>query len=193
MIDHDNTTHSAAYRTIHCSLGQSAPGQSALGKWICLSAMLMCLAGCGFQLKGSDAASSSAKLEGMTLQLMSSQPRSELTREVSRALSARGLILLEEGDATLTLVLQPEQFTQRNLSLTAQARAAELELTLFTDFTLNQPESDPIEARATVIRQMLNDPRNVVGKTEEIRLLREEMRRDLADQITRRVSHSLGS
>lgn len=193
MIDHDNTTHSAAYRTIHCSLGQSAPGQSALGKWICLSAMLMCLAGCGFQLKGSDAASSSAKLEGMTLQLMSSQPRSELTREVSRALSARGLILLEEGDATLTLVLQPEQFTQRNVSLTAQARAAELELTLFTDFTLNQPESDPIEARATVIRQMLNDPRNVVGKTEEIRLLREEMRRDLADQIARRVSHSLGS
>lgn len=193
MIDHDNTTHSAAYRTIHCSLGQSAPGQSALGKWICLSAMLMCLAGCGFQLKGSDAASSSAKLEGMTLQLISSQPRSELTREVSRALSARGLILLEEGDATLTLVLQPEQFTQRNLSLTAQARAAELELTLFTDFTLNHPESDPIEARATVIRQMLNDPRNVVGKTEEIRLLREEMRRDLADQITRRVSHSLGS
>ena len=193
MIDHDNTTHSAAYRTIHCSLGQSAPGQSALGKWICLSAMLMCLAGCGFQLKGSDAASSSAKLEGMTLQLVSSQPRSELTREVSRALSATGLILLEEGDATLTLVLQPEQFPQRNVSLTAQARAAELELTLFTDFTLNQPESDPIEARATVIRQMLNDPRNVVGKTEEIRLLREEMRRDLADQIARRVSHSLGS
>jgi LPS-assembly lipoprotein len=192
MIDHDNTTHSAAYGTIRCSLGQSAPGQSALGKWICLSAVLMCLAGCGFQLKGSDAASSSAKLEGMTLQLMSSQPRSELTREVSRALSATGLILLEEGDATLTLRLQPEQFTQRNLSLTAQARAAELELTLFTNFTLNQPESDPIEARATVIRQMLNDPRNVVGKTEEMRLLREEMRRDLADQIARRVSHSLG-
>ena len=193
MTDHDNTIYSAAYRTIQCSLDQSALVKSALGKWICLSAMLMWLAGCGFQLKGSDAASSSAKLEGMTLQLMSSQPRSELTREVSRALSATGLILLEEGDATLTLVLQPEQFTQRNVSLTAQARAAELELTLFTDFTLNQPESDPIEARATVIRQMLNDPRNVVGKTEEIRLLREEMRRDLADQIARRVSHSLGS
>ena len=168
-------------------------GHSALGRWICVSAILMCLAGCGFQLKGSDAASSSAKLEGMTLQLISSQRRSELTREVSRALSATGLMLLEEGDPMLTLVLQPEQFTQRNVSLTAQARAAELELTLFADFTLNQQESDPIDARATVTRQMLNDPRNVVGKTEEIRLLREEMRRDLADQIARRVSHSLGS
>ena len=183
MITHVKIVHSAALRTI----------RSSLGRLICLSAILMCLAGCGFQLKGSDAASSSAKLEGMTLQLISSQLRSELTREVSRALTAAGLVLLEEGDAMLVLALQPEQFTQRNVSLTAQARAAELELTLFADFTLNQQESDPIDARATVTRQMLNDPRNVVGKTEEIRLLREEMRRDLADQIARRISHSLGN
>jgi LPS-assembly lipoprotein len=38
---------------------------------------------------------------------------------------------------------------------------------------------------------MLNDPRNIVGKTEELRLLREEMRRDLAAQIVRRIGHSL--
>ena len=193
MITLDNIGHSAAYRTIQSSRGQSSLRQSALGRWICLSALLMCLAGCGFQLKGSDAASSSVKLEGITLQLISGQHRSELTREVSRALSATGLMLLEEGDAMLTLVLQPEQFMRRNVSLTAQTRAAELELTLSADFTLNQQASDPIDARATVTRQMLNDPRNVVGKTEEIRLLREEMRRDLADQIARRVSHSLGS
>ena len=188
MITHDKIVHSAAFRTIRSSLGQSASG-----RLIFLSAILMCLAGCGFQLKGSDAASSSAKLEGMTLQLISSQPRSELTREVSRALTAAGLVLLEEGDAMLMLALQSEQFTQRNVSLTAQARAAQLELTLFADFTLNQQESDPIDARATVTRQMLDDPRNVVGKIEEIRLLREEMRRDLADQIARRISHSLGN
>ena len=193
MITLDNIGNSATCRTIQRSRGQSSLDQSALGRWMCLSAILMCLAGCGFQLKGSDAASSSAKLEDMTLQLISSQPRSELTREVSRALSATGLMLLEEGDAMLTLVLQPEQFMRRNVSLTAQTRAAELELTLSADFTLNQQASDPIDARATVTRQMLNDPRNVVGKTEEIRLLREEMRRDLADQIARRVSHSLGS
>ena len=193
MITLDNIGHSAAYRTIQSSRGQSSLSQSAAGRWICLSALLMCLAGCGFQLKGGDAASSSVKLEGMTLQLSSSQHRSELTREVSRALSATGLMLLEEGDAMLTLVLQPEQFMRRNVSLTAQTRAAELELTLSADFTLNQQASDPIAARATVTRQMLNDPRNVVGKTEEIRLLREEMRRDLADQIARRISHSLGN
>merc|ERR1711991_39385 len=99
MITLDNIGNSATCRTIQSSRGQSSLGQSALGRWMCLSAILMSLAGCGFQLKGSDAASSSAKLEGMTLQLISNQPRSELTREVSRALSATGLMLLEEGDA----------------------------------------------------------------------------------------------
>jgi LPS-assembly lipoprotein len=54
-----------------------------------------------------------------------------------------------------------------------------------------QTEQDPTDARATVSRQMLNDPRNIVGKTEELRLLREEMRRDLAAQIVRRIGHSL--
>ena len=144
MITIDNIGQSGAYRTAKSSLGKSA-----LGRWLCFSAILTCLAGCGFQLKGSDAASSSAKLEGMTLQLISSQPRSELTREVSRALIATGLVLLEEGNAMLTLVLQSEQFTQRNVSLTAQARAAELELTLIADFTLNQQEFDPIAVSYT--------------------------------------------
>ena len=91
----------------------------------------------------------------------------------------------------LSLTLKPEQFSQRNLSLTAQARAAELELTLASDFILTRADQGPVIARATVNRQMLNDPRNVVGKTEELRLLREEMRRDLAAQIVRRVSYSL--
>ena len=187
MITHENTTRSVSDSAFRGAIPRAA------AIWVCLFGGLVLLAGCGFQLKGSDGASSSPKLEGMTLQLISSQPRSELTREVSRALSATGLTLLEDGDAMLRLRLQPEQFTQRNVSLTAQARAAELELTLFADFTLTQSEINPIDARATVTRQMLNDPRNVVGKTEEIRLLRDEMRRDLADQIARRISHSLSS
>ncbi len=41
---------------------------------------------------------------------------------------------------------------------------------------------------ATVTKQMENDPRNVVGKAEEIRILRSEMRVELAQQIMRRIS-----
>ena len=178
--------------TSHNATIRKATTHSATGRWVWLVSLLL-LSACGFQLKGSVAGSNSAKLDGMTIRLISSEPRSELAQEVSRKLSAIGLILLAESDAMLTLALQPEQFTQRNVSLTARARAAELELTLFVDFTLSQPELDPIDARATVSRQMLNDPRNVVGKTEEMRLLREEMRRGLADQIARRISRSLSN
>ena len=39
----------------------------------------------------------------------------------------------------------------------------------------------------TVVRQMENDPRNVVGKEGELRLLQAEMRNELADKILRRI------
>jgi LPS-assembly lipoprotein len=39
----------------------------------------------------------------------------------------------------------------------------------------------------TVVKQMENDPRNVVGKEGEIRLIQNEMRYELAEQIMRRI------
>lgn len=162
-----------------------------LAKLACLLAVFSCLMSCGFQLKGADPNGASTGLQGLELRLISVQPRSDLTREVSRELSNAGAVLTDATGSALQLTLQAEQFSQRNVSLTAQARAAELELTLSVNFVLEQTEQDPTDARATVSRQMLNDPRNIVGKTEELRLLREEMRRDLAAQIVRRIGHSL--
>jgi len=162
-----------------------------LAKLACLLAAFSCLIGCGFQLKGTGSSGQSIGLQGLELRLVSAQPQSDLTREVSRELSNAGAVLTDDVDPALQLTLQTEQFIQRNVSLTAQARAAELELTLSVDFVFEQTEQDPTDARATVSRQMLTDPRNIVGKTEELRLLREEMRRDLAAQIVRRIGHSL--
>ena len=162
-----------------------------LAKLACLLAAFSCLIGCGFQLKGTGSSGQSIGLQGLELRLVSVQPQSDLTREVSRELSTAGAVLTAATGSALQLTLQAEQFSQRNVSLTAQARAAELELTLSVNFVLEQTEQDPTDARATVSRQMLNDPRNIVGKTEELRLLREEMRRDLAAQIVRRIGHSL--
>jgi LPS-assembly lipoprotein len=155
-----------------------------------LLAGLIALAGCGFQLKGTTHDGSSA-WEGLSLRLISIDPRSDLTREVARELGGMRIELTDEIDTPTRLTLREEQFSQRNVSLTAQARAAEMELTLSVDFVLQQEDVPPLEGTASVSQQMLNDPRNVVGKTEEMRLLREEMRRDLAAQIVRRVSRGL--
>jgi LPS-assembly lipoprotein len=63
-----------------------------------------------------------------------------------------------------------------------------------TEISLREGDQFLIEpAAAMVVRQFLNDPRNVVGKTEELRLLREEMRQELAAQIVRRMSYSISA
>ena len=158
-------------------------------------AVLLCLvlAGCGFQLKGAGNASSQT-LTDVPVALISSQPRGELTAAVANQLRLEGALPGTGAGDELTLRLGEERFQQRNLSLTAQARSAEVELTMTVALTLRRGDSDLIPTSdAQVVRQFLNDPRNVVGKTEELRLLREEMRRDLAAQITRRIAHSLNN
>ena len=160
------------------------------GALMALLIALISLTGCGFQLKGT-AQEGSAEWEGLSLRLISTDPRGELAREVARALASMKITLTEDLETPTRLTLREEQFTQRNVSLTAEARAAEMELTLSVDFVLQQEDALPLEGTATVSQQMLNDPRNVVGKTEEMRLLREEMRRDLAGQVVRRVSRGL--
>ena len=157
--------------------------------------LLICsLMGCGFQLKGAQGSPVSPSLAGTELVLISSQPRGELTTALREQLRLQGVVLSETTTEGLVLRLGGERFQQRNLSLTAQARAAEVELTMMASLALSQGAAELIvETDAQVVRQFLDDPLNVVGKTEELRLLREEMRQDLAAQIIRRITHSLGN
>ena len=157
--------------------------------------LLICsLMGCGFQLKGTPGSPDSPSLAGTELVLISSQPRGELTTALREQLRLQGVVVGEKTTEGLVLRLGGERFQQRNLSLTAQARAAEVELTMIASVALSQGATELIvESDAQVVRQFLNDPLNVVGKTEELRLLREEMRQDLAAQIIRRITHSLGN
>ena len=157
--------------------------------------LLICsLMGCGFQLKGTPGSPDSPSLAGTELVLISSQPRGELTTALREQLRLQGVVVGEKTTEGLVLRLGGERFQQRNLSLTAQARAAEVELTMIASVALSQGATELIvESDAQVVRQFLNDPLTVVGKTEELRLLREEMRQDLAAQIIRRITHSLGN
>ena len=47
--------------------------------------------------------------------------------------------------------------------------------------------------RLAVVDQMLNDPLNVVGKTEEMRLLQEELRTSLVEALTRRLDYGIAA
>jgi LPS-assembly lipoprotein len=87
-------------------------------------------------------------------------------------------------------VLSPELFKQRNLSLNSEARVAELELTMSSKFRIIDARNEEVMPLTTVmvVKQMENNPRNVVGKASEVRLIQGEMSTELAAQIMRRIS-----
>ena len=149
---------------------------------------LLCfLSACGFQLRGTGG--SGLPESWSKMYLITNNPNGELSRELQSTFTANGVLWVDREDANYLVKIGVEKFKQRNLSLNAQARAAEFELTLSTQFAvLSAAGAEVMEASdASVIKQMENDPRNVVGKAEEIRILRAEMRTELVHQIMRRI------
>lgn len=163
--------------------------RSTLIQAVTLTVLTALLAGCGFQLRGTGSNAVSVPDDWKLMYLATGNPNSELSRAVVSQFAANGVQWTERDAANFVLVLGGEEFRQRNLSLTAEARAAEFELTMRTHFTVRQVNNAEVipQTNASVVKQMENDPRNVVGKAEEVRLLKNEMRTELARQIMRRI------
>ena len=154
-------------------------------------ALVTTLGACGFQLRGlEDRSGSALPASWRSMHLSTNHPNSELARAVEATFSARGVRWLARDAASYRLQLGPEQFSQRNLSMNAQARPAEFDLLMRADFIVLDNRGNVAMPRtaASVNKQMENDPQNVVGKVEEVRLLRGELRGELARQILRRIS-----
>lgn len=157
---------------------------------ITVSIALACLLGaCGFQLRGTGSDATLLPESWQSMALVTANPNSEFSREVMAHFSANGVEWTDQPTARYSVVLGPERFTQRSLTLNAEARAAEFELTMKATFSVLDSRGSEVmpQATASVFKQMENDPRNVVGKGEEIRLLQQEMRAELAQQIMRRI------
>jgi LPS-assembly lipoprotein len=151
---------------------------------------IACLLGaCGFQLRGTGDGGTVVPDAWKSMHLVTGNPNSEFSRAVQTLFAANGVQWLDQEDANYILTLEPERFRQRNLSLNAEARAAEFELTMSSRFSVHDADNAEVipTADASVVRQMENDPRNVVGKAEEVRILKSEMRTELAQQIMRRI------
>lgn len=106
----------------------------------------------------------------------------------SERTSERGSETTNENSSIYRLQLGAEGSSERTLSVNSNARAGEYELELAVQFRLVQrgrvvlgPES------LAVTRVYLTDPGNAVAVNEEADLIRAEMRRELAQQILRRL------
>lgn len=146
------------------------------------------LAACGFQLRGTGGVN--VPDEWRYMYLVTNNPNSEFSRAVRTRFAANGIEWVDKSEANFRVVLGPERFSQRNLSLNADARAAEFELTMRSTFSVldNKAQEVMPDTTGSVVKQMENDPQNVVGKAEEIRILKAEMRGELAQQIMRRIA-----
>ena len=150
------------------------------------------LASCGFELRGqSDQA---ATLGRYPIAVVSQAPSSEFAAQLRSEPQRQGASLLALTEAELVLCVDIETFEQRSLSLTARARAAELELQASVNFSVKLNGEWLIDNESiAVVDQMLNDPLNVVGKTEEMRLLQEELRTALVEALTRRLDYGIAA
>lgn len=155
---------------------------------LAIAAVAALLAACGFQLRGTGGIN--VPDDWRSMYLVTSNPNGELGRDVRTIFAASGVDWADDRrEANYQLVLGPERFSKRNLSISADARAAEFEFTMSTEFSVRDAAGAEVmpPTIASVTQQMENDPRNVVGKEEELRLIKSEMRTELAHQLLRRI------
>ena len=163
-----------------------------LGRALACMLLALVLTSCGFELRGQNVRAETLWL--YPISVVSSAPNSEFASQLRTSLLMLGARVVSPSDATLILHVGIERFEQRNLSLTARARAAELEIRASVTFSLQLGERWLVEGETlTVVDQMLNDPLNVVGKTEELRLLQAELRTTLVEALTRRIDYRLAA
>jgi LPS-assembly lipoprotein len=151
---------------------------------------MTCLLGaCGFHLRGVGTGGPAVPEAWKSMNLVTGNPNGEFSRNVTAIFAANGVQWTDSNSASFSLVLSPERFEQRNLSLNSEARVAEIQLTMSSQFRVLDASKAEVMPQTTVsvVKQMENDPRNVVGKEGEIRLIQSEMYSELAEQIMRRI------
>lgn len=162
---------------------------SALRTFV-LSTLLLVLSSCGFSLRGSDVLSANFS----ELQFYSEQPNSELARQLSRSLDNADVnvtaVSLGEEDPSIPLLgIASEQLSNRPVTINPRARAAQIELRLSVNMALMLDGRSLLESETlSVERTYFQDVENIAGNQEEAEIISAEMRRELINQMMRRLA-----
>lgn len=143
------------------------------------------LSSCGFALRGSNG----AIISNDTVYVQSTQDSSALTQALMSALNDAQLRIVDAASsAHYVLQISAEEFSSRTTTVNGRARAAQYNLQLSTQVSLIELGNVLLEdERLDVERSYFEDTANIAGSTQEIELLQEEMRRELVEQIMRRL------
>lgn len=154
---------------------------------------IVCLmAGCGFQLRNSNAAAGRT-LPFATISLsMPSQSElySTLKRNIDASASTKVVVKPSEAKAILTVLSDTSQ--KSILTLSAAGRAREFQLVRSFTFRVHTPEDLEYvpQSQITVRRTMTYSDDLVLSKNAEEQLLWLDMEKDLVGQLMRRLMAS---
>lgn len=154
-----------------------------------ITSIAVILSACGFSLRGSDILSS--KFD--TLQLNAQQPNSEFSRLLRRSLEVADVnveaVLPENLNSELpVLAIGDERVVSRPITVNPRARAAQYELRLSINVALGRADEYLIDPETLFVERIyFEDIENISGNQEEIELITAEMRRELVNQLMRRL------
>lgn len=149
---------------------------------IVLCALL--LGGCGFQLRGSD----QAAMPMDTLALSYPGGRYPLADMLRDALVARDVVVPAEIGNHLHLQLTAERLNRRALTLNNRGGAGQYELILQVDaYVLVSGQLIAGPETLEVTGSFYEDTANISGSNNGVEQTLDDMRRELADQIVRRL------
>lgn len=144
------------------------------------------LSACGWHLRGL----SSIPINLDSVYVSAEDSHGALITELQRALvSSKVAVAQGSADAQYTVQLSNERSDRRTVSVGSNALAAEYELNMSVNYRILNQAGDIVSPMitASTFRSYTFDINAVVAKAEEERLIQQEMRNNLVQQILRRL------
>ncbi|MBL3590369.1 MAG: hypothetical protein JMN24_11335 [gamma proteobacterium endosymbiont of Lamellibrachia anaximandri] len=156
---------------------------------VCYLSILLILAGCGFHLKGHHQAT--PNLNGLFVE--NAENRQSLAGVLQRDLRASGARLAASAAAAEHRLSLSEVFKYRVLSVDENGKALEYELRLKSNFSVVDREGKTAlpDQHLELVRELTYSGTDELGRRNEAKLVRGDMRTDMADQIVRRLQAQL--
>ena len=148
------------------------------------------LTACGFQMRGSQS-HTVAKISQLNLRSVSADT---LTREVRSQLQTDGVAVSSAADYTLTLA--NENYKRSILSISPKTgKAEEFQLTLSARVSISKKGMKDLVSNESITasRDYLFDEDALLGKASEERVLKENLRRQLAAAVIRRLNATVNN
>lgn len=164
---------------------------SRLSLMMTLGLLLITISSCGFHLRGVEK-SGESRIE--SLYLYSRDTFGALTHGLRKRFEQNGTRLTDtKEEADLVLLLSSERRSRRPVTTTSEISVAEYEIRLEVDLEFSLSDGDKTLPQATLYAERVYsfNESSLVGNSEEERLLVDEMRQELIDQIVRRSNTSL--